>query len=417
MAPENVAVAGHFRCGGIAVGRETKFGLLIGLVFIILFGVILSSRAGSAAPEHAVLPTGESQVHATSLETVNRTVDPFKADAALDMNGQGAAVQVRYEGPAEEPLPAPAALAPSDAGTVQADDRGTVAFGPVMVETPAIRSLLRPDPYGPVGAGDNRAQVHLARAEPPPDRGATVLLAAPSDSSRSYSAEAVASAAKAGPVYVVRSGDTIIGIARQFYGKDAPRLWKQIVDANKSAIRDPNRLAVGQKLVIPNVPQPPKSAAPRTDSPSGDTPGRTPLREPAPDTALANGSAPMSREAVREALRSMTVPADAGRPAARPGREAAATARNVSAEDLGRMNGSQSDLVEAPTPPLKTYTVQPGDTFNKIAAKLYGDGNKFGRLLALKNPGSDPSRLRIGQRIVLLDGVGTTASDSAVAMR
>ncbi|MFH1264735.1 MAG: LysM peptidoglycan-binding domain-containing protein, partial [Planctomycetota bacterium] len=245
------------------MGRETKFGLLIGLVFIILFGVILSSRAGSSAPEHAALPTGESLAHATRLETVNRTVDPFKADAALDMNGQDLVIQVRSEGPAEEPLPAPVvALVSSDGGTVRTDDRGTVAFGPVTVETPA---------------GAERAELRLDRAEPALDRSAAATSAA-SDPSR--------------PVYVVRSGDTLIGIARRFYGKDAPRLWRQIADANKSTLRDPKRLAVGQKLVIPNVPQPPQSDAPRTDPPSGDVPRGTPLLEPARDTALAGGPAP-----------------------------------------------------------------------------------------------------------------------------
>jgi nucleoid-associated protein YgaU len=338
---------------------------LIGLVFIILFGVILSSRAGSSAPEHAALPMGESLAHATRLETVNRTVDPFKADGALDMNGQDLVIQVRSEGPAEEPLPAPVALASSDGGAVGTDDRGTVAFGPVTVETPA---------------GAERAEeLRLALAEPAPDRGAAASPAA-SDPSR--------------PVYVVRSGDTLISIARRFYGKDAPRLWRQIVDANRSTLRDPERLAVGQKLVIPNVPQPPKSDAPRTDPPSGDVPGGTPLREPARDTALAGGPATLSREDVNVALRGMTVPADSG-----------------------RRDASQSDLAESPTHPLKSYTVRPGDTFSNIAAKLYGDGNKYGRLLALKNPGADPSRLKIGQRIVLLDGAGTTASDTAVAMR
>lgn len=347
------------------MGRETKFGLLIGLVFIILFGVILSSRAGSSAPEHAALPTGESLAHATRLETVNRTVDPFKADGTLDINGQDLVIQVRSEGPAEEPLPAPVALASSDGGAVRTDDRGTVAFGPVTVETPA---------------GAERAELRPARAEPAPDRGAAAPPAA-SDPSR--------------PVYVVRSGDTLISIARRFYGKDAPRLWRQIVDANKSTLRHPERLAVGQKLVIPNVPQPPKSDAPRPPSgpAGGDVPGRTPLREPARDTAFAGGPAPLSREEVNVALRGMTVPAD-----------------------QVRTNVAQGDRAESPTS-SKTYAVQPGDTFTRIATKLYGDGHKFGRLLALKNPGADPSRLRIGQRIVLLDGAGTTASDTAVAMR
>jgi len=352
---------------------------LIGLVFIVLFGVILSSRAGSSAPEHAALPTGESLAHATRLETVNRTVDPFKADGALDIsaqegNKQGAVIPVRSDGPVEESLPAPARLTSGDVPAAEDDDRGTVAFGPVTVETPAIR---------PVGAGAERVALgDLDRTEPAPGRNAAATPAASSAPSR--------------PVYVVRSGDTLIGIARQFYGKDAERLWRQIVDANKATLRDPKRLAVGQKLVIPNVPQPAKSDTPRPPSEpaGGDVPGRTPLREPAPDTAFAKSSAPMSPEAVREALRRMTVPAD-----------------------RDRTNRVPAELAASPTSPVKTYTVRPGDTFNRIASKLYGDGPKYGRLLALKNPGADPSRLKIGQRIVLLDGAGTTASDTAVAMR
>ena len=84
------------------MGRETKFGLLVGLVFIVLFGVILSGHANLSATDHAVMPTGESQAHATRAQTLHGTVDPFVQDAPLDVSGNPAPV-----GPAEEPLPAP----------------------------------------------------------------------------------------------------------------------------------------------------------------------------------------------------------------------------------------------------------------------------------------------------------------------
>src|SRR5262245_58064982 len=49
--------------------------------------------------------------------------------------------------------------------------------------------------------------------------------------------------------YTVKRGDTLGRIARRFYG-DATR-YPLIVSANR--IKDPDRLAVGRRLVIPDV--------------------------------------------------------------------------------------------------------------------------------------------------------------------
>ena len=54
---------------------------------------------------------------------------------------------------------------------------------------------------------------------------------------------------KAGQTYVVQSGDTLFSISRKFY-KSSKR-WKAILEANKTNIRDPKDLTVGQTLVIP----------------------------------------------------------------------------------------------------------------------------------------------------------------------
>lgn len=63
--------------------------------------------------------------------------------------------------------------------------------------------------------------------------------------------------------------------------------------------------------------------------------------------------------------------------------------------------------VEPPPPPPAepaaapdTYTVARGDTLGKIAAKLYGDSNKW-REIAEANPGMNVNRLRVGQVIKL----------------
>ncbi len=49
--------------------------------------------------------------------------------------------------------------------------------------------------------------------------------------------------------YVVKSGDTLGRISKQFYGNT--RDYTRIFDANTSQLKDPNSVEVGQKLEIP----------------------------------------------------------------------------------------------------------------------------------------------------------------------
>ena len=49
--------------------------------------------------------------------------------------------------------------------------------------------------------------------------------------------------------YVVRAGDSLSAIAQKYYG-DANR-WKEIWEANKDKVPDPNLITVGQELRIP----------------------------------------------------------------------------------------------------------------------------------------------------------------------
>jgi len=51
--------------------------------------------------------------------------------------------------------------------------------------------------------------------------------------------------------YVVAAGDTLSAIAKKFYG-NANR-WKDILEANKDTVKDPNTIRVGQELIIPEA--------------------------------------------------------------------------------------------------------------------------------------------------------------------
>lgn len=52
-----------------------------------------------------------------------------------------------------------------------------------------------------------------------------------------------------GKTYVVKKGDTLSAISRRMYGNSSR--YKDIWNANKSRIKDPNKLTIGQRLIIP----------------------------------------------------------------------------------------------------------------------------------------------------------------------
>lgn len=54
---------------------------------------------------------------------------------------------------------------------------------------------------------------------------------------------------KAGRAYTVKKGDTLQEISQKFYG--TTKNWNKIYKANTKVIKDPDKLQVGTKLVIP----------------------------------------------------------------------------------------------------------------------------------------------------------------------
>jgi nucleoid-associated protein YgaU len=62
----------------------------------------------------------------------------------------------------------------------------------------------------------------------------------------------------------------------------------------------------------------------------------------------------------------------------------------------------------------KTYTIAKGDLLADIAKKEYGDASKWQQIVAA-NKGLDPSRLKVGQKIVLPDVASDTSGSKTVA--
>lgn len=77
-----------------------------------------------------------------------------------------------------------------------------------------------------------------------------MLPAGTAVASADSSAQSGAKVTPAANTYTVQKGDTLVAIARKFYGSDAE--WKRILEANSSVLKgDSNALKPGMKLSIP----------------------------------------------------------------------------------------------------------------------------------------------------------------------
>lgn len=61
---------------------------------------------------------------------------------------------------------------------------------------------------------------------------------------------------------------------------------------------------------------------------------------------------------------------------------------------------SYASNTPAPAAARKTYTIKKGDTLFSIAKANYGSGKDWQKIVAA-NPGLEPSKLRVGQQIVI----------------
>lgn len=69
------------------------------------------------------------------------------------------------------------------------------------------------------------------------------------DQSRAVGAAVGGGQGQAGETYEVKSGDNLSKISKQFYGD--PNEYMRIFYANRDKLQDPDRIQIGQKLVIP----------------------------------------------------------------------------------------------------------------------------------------------------------------------
>jgi len=385
------------------MGRDTKIGLLVGLAFILLFGIILAKRSAEvdllSTPESAEVAMGDDLVQprsASSEGDLTRAAPRMPGAETLVVHNDLAAAPTESVSTSGRWATTPA-LAPAGPAASLASGGGTTSFGPSGVVS-ASRSAgpqpgftTGPELPGTVvrpGSGSSHTSglsFARARLSTPPlaapvvsaeesvtlasgGSGEGTLLAVTggrptasggsrrprraTDATVLGPATLAVAPAVAGKTYVVQEGDSFYRIATRQYGDG--KHWKKIFEANRKEVPDPDLLRAGQKLVIP------KLTVARTAPPSPSAPA-------GPRPELSTGPR-------AEASTPRSVPIVRTTPLLTLGPQAAA---------------------EATEP--EVYKVQSGDSLTRIAERVLKDGSRAMRIYELnKDKLKDPNMLPVG---------------------
>ena len=158
---------------------------------------------------------------------------------------------LRQQAPSGRPSPRPAAPAARPVEAPPAAAAPTPTSAPAMVVAATPPPAPAPAPAVPAQPEVRRAVPVNAPASAGTDVTPSVRPVAPAGAPAAVSATVPATPAAGAPVrtYKVESGDTLAGIARQFYKNSGQ--WQKIAEANKGTLSDPTKLKPGMVLVIP----------------------------------------------------------------------------------------------------------------------------------------------------------------------
>lgn len=245
--------------------HETRIALLVGLVFIVLFGLVLGQRSISfsksyqspqtAAPDapeasepgpemvSAVLCSRDNKPVLDSSESQQKPAAPAAAPATPDnhtapvVKARAPARRLTYRVCSGDTLIGIARkvygrqfedehLRIYRANRDKLSDPAALSVGQVLV--------IPPLPGSPAG------NQQVALKKPPQQKHYTEMTM-----------DAFGKRFGSDRIYVVRSGDCLTGIARRTMGDASKSTVRKLLNANRDRLANPNRLSVGMKLKIP----------------------------------------------------------------------------------------------------------------------------------------------------------------------
>jgi nucleoid-associated protein YgaU len=379
-----------------------KIGLAVGgfIAVVATAYFVLSSRSGGTTqvanapgqgnkPQNQIVPTPERPANPVPGKAGEPA--PAGAQGPVKTGGRDDVFEIRVDTPKGKETPKSPTEAPKDnttpGGTEEPLKTPPDKASPTMLasKTPADVYKPEPAPKAPEpkarGSEDLIVDVRAKTVVEPTPRTATTQPGPTRDEE-----------------YTVQSGDSFYLIAQKKYGDG--KYFSVIAKANPGV--DSSRMHVGQKLILPPLPK--ETAVTTTTGNGGPTVnanGQTVYTVKAGDSFwviaekhYGNGKYFYLINEANPKVDSRSL--KAGQQIILPPKPLSAT--TSAAGTTTRPSGYADPIVR---PGEEVYVVQAGDNgFWGIAAKKYGDGNLMGAI-AKANPNVEPTRLHVGQKLVL----------------
>jgi nucleoid-associated protein YgaU len=389
---------------------DAKVGLLLGLVFIVIIAFVINGLPDFVG-KFKDKPVVETAV--TTHTGGNLVIEPAVVDVARSL--QQGRTNLRYvETPAESTTLETYSGGSSATETVAAavepqpsSETQSSSLNPIVNSQTNSTMVLPQVQQDSQQAWRNPQMTQTQRAAED-----TVSQVEPAETPKPAKTETVKAASIEGKTHTVNRGESLGSIAKIYYGPEAGNqraAIQRIYEANKSVLDSPNKLQVGDKLIIPDM---------------GETPATVTVQaKPDESKSLMNKFKDVfvTAEKKPEAA-AKTSPAENKPKASEPEKKAPVkqttiAVKNPVVEEKPRTQAvNKTDKAEKKahektvavsgktktTPKIEavTYTIQGGDSPYKIAQKVLGDGNRYPEILAMnKDQISNPSKLVVGTKI------------------
>jgi len=355
------------------MARETKIGLLVGLAFIILFGIILSEKGTGRNDQ---LSTPPIAAYKPVVELIPPTAPPSaqlsktnKDEVADRLTMTDPGLKLTDQTPHSAPTGMPQNVAkPADI----AAPAEKIQLAPTDI-APKLKPLLPPAP--------TKSLTQIPAANPTMTDKQVVAQALDQAAAKSaVNLEPLTSATEEEPkveaskTHTVQQGETLASICRQYYPGQAYDMLKQVMTYNK--INKPEKLMVGQVIKLPEIKQ------------SDVKPAEKELA--ANDNLDTNG-----------VISKFLVPADDDQTPEVAAINSKSVKVTLVPED--KSNKTKKEIVPVKLAKAKnpgTYVVQSNDTLTKIAKRVYGTEKAWTKIYKLnKKLISDPRNLKSGQKL------------------
>ncbi len=233
--------------------RETKIGLLVGLAFIIMVGILLTNQFPNDPPARVSIVADNVRDSVTGVGGTRSDNTPITAPSVTPTQTVPTADDIQHAPPrtmlrigpgntTHLPTPLPVAAQPTSPAQPS---------GPIVITSPAQPTLSQsPTVIGletPIRTASAEDALHRAARE----HGEELVLTGHQPQPTGPAASSLTQIPAGTKQYQAQTGDSLSRIAARFYGSDSQSARQTLIHANPSLADHPDRIILGKTYIIP----------------------------------------------------------------------------------------------------------------------------------------------------------------------